>query len=123
MMNLRVKGKRPVLWILSAMSIVPIALMRWWCESRSTAAEYLTAKIERGALRPSLNATGTLQVVTIVQIGSQVSGTIAALFADFNSAVTKGKVVAQLDPPCNDRRSAPRSIDRTAENLHSANAG
>ena len=58
----------------------------------------LTAKVERGNLRNTVTATGTLQAVTTVQVGSQSSGTISALYADFNSVVKKGQVVAQLDP-------------------------
>ncbi|MEP7271672.1 MAG: efflux RND transporter periplasmic adaptor subunit [Acidobacteriota bacterium] len=65
---------------------------------QAAADEFLTAKIERGTIRNTVAATGTLQAVTTVQVGSQVSGTISALFADFNSNVRKGQVVAQLDP-------------------------
>ena len=65
---------------------------------KATAEEYLTAKIERGNIRQSVSATGTLQAVTTVQVGSQVSGIISALYVDFNSTVKKGQVVAQLDP-------------------------
>src|SRR6202521_3713319 len=61
-------------------------------------AQYMTAKVERGNLRNTVTATGTLQAVTTVQVGSQASGTISALFADFNSKVKKGQVIAQLDP-------------------------
>lgn len=67
-------------------------------ESRVTAEEFTTARIERGTIRNIVNATGTLQAVTTVQVGSQVSGTISALYADFNSVVRKGQVIAQLDP-------------------------
>lgn len=69
----------------------------YWGRSAS-AEEYFTAKIERGGIKNTVAATGTLQAVTTVQVGSQVSGTISALFADFNSTVRKGQVVAQLDP-------------------------
>ncbi|HEX8293429.1 MAG TPA: efflux RND transporter periplasmic adaptor subunit, partial [Pyrinomonadaceae bacterium] len=55
-------------------------------------------KAERGSLRNTVTATGTLQAVTTVQVGSQASGTISALYADFNSAVKKGQLLAQLDP-------------------------
>jgi HlyD family secretion protein len=65
---------------------------------RATSEEYITAKVERGAIRNTVSATGTLQAVTTVQVGSQVSGTIAELYADFNTNVRKGQVVAQLDP-------------------------
>src|SRR6476619_4677555 len=65
---------------------------------QSTAATYLTAKVERGNLRNTVTATGTLQAVTTVQVGSQASGTISALNVDFNSPVKQGQVIAQLDP-------------------------
>ena len=62
------------------------------------AEDFLTAKIEKGDIRNTVSATGALQAVTTVQVGSQVSGTIAALYADFNTQVKKGQVVAQLEP-------------------------
>ena len=69
-----------------------------WMWSRSAKAEsYMTAKVERGAIKNAVYATGAVQAVTTVQVGSQVSGNISALFADFNSQVKKGQIVAQLD--------------------------
>lgn len=65
---------------------------------KATAEEYITAKIERGNVRNTVSATGALQAVTTVQVGSQVSGIIKALNVDFNSNVRKGQIVAQLDP-------------------------
>lgn len=65
---------------------------------KATAEEYITAKIERGNVRNTVSATGALQAVTTVQVGSQVSGIIKALYVDFNSNVRRGQVVAQLDP-------------------------
>lgn len=65
---------------------------------RDKAPEYRTAAVERGAISATISATGTVKPVTMVQVGSQVSGTIQALFADFNSLVKKNQVVAQLDP-------------------------
>src|ERR671936_496344 len=57
-----------------------------------------TAPITRGDIVDTVGATGTLQAVTTVQVGSQVSGNIAWLGADFNSIVHKGQVIARLDP-------------------------
>src|SRR5262245_34001387 len=65
---------------------------------RSSSEEYITAKIERGSIRNTVSATGTLQAVTTVQVGSQVSGTISELYVDFNANVRRGQLVAQLDP-------------------------
>src|SRR5688572_13553621 len=57
-----------------------------------------TARVTRGDLAETVGATGTLQAVTTVQVGTQVSGTIEQLNADFNSLVRKGQVLARLDP-------------------------
>src|SRR5207247_4402169 len=64
----------------------------------SGAAKYQTATATRGSLTQAVTATGTLNPVVNVQVGSQVSGNIAKLFADFNSQVKAGDVVAQIDP-------------------------
>src|SRR5947208_15258244 len=64
----------------------------------SGAAKYQTATATRGSLTQAVTATGTLNPVVNVQVGSQVSGNIAKLFADFNSQVKEGDVVAQIDP-------------------------
>jgi HlyD family secretion protein len=62
------------------------------------AANFQTAPVTRGPLTQAVTATGTLNPVVNVQVGSQVSGNIAKLFADFNSEVKAGQVVAQIDP-------------------------
>jgi HlyD family secretion protein len=61
--------------------------------------QYFTAKAERGDIREVVEATGTINAVITVQVGSQVSGMISHLFVDFNSRVKKGQLVAQIDPP------------------------
>ncbi len=84
---------------------------------QASAAQYLTAKVERGNLRNTVTATGTLQAVTTVQVGSQASGTISALYADYNSVVKKGQVIAQLDP------AVPKAqVDQAKANLQQAQA-
>ncbi len=91
---------------------------------QATAEEFLTAKVERGAIKNTVAATGTLQAVTTVQVGSQVSGTISALFADFNSNVRKGQVVAQLDPAIFQAQvaSARANLESARANLSDAQA-
>ncbi len=64
----------------------------------SGAATYQTATVTRGPITQAVTATGTLNPVVNVQVGSQVSGNISKLFADFNSQVKAGQVVAQIDP-------------------------
>jgi HlyD family secretion protein len=71
---------------------------------RGTDVGYTTAPVERGDIVDVVGATGTLQAVTTVQVGSQVSGTIQSLDADFNVQVRKGQVVARLDPSLLDAR-------------------
>jgi HlyD family secretion protein len=56
------------------------------------------AAVERGAIATTVNATGVVNAVTTVQVGSQVSGTIQKLFVDFNSPVKEGDIIAQIDP-------------------------
>ena len=60
--------------------------------NRNTPAQHFTAKVERGEIDDVVEATGTINAVITVQVGSQVSGTIAKLNADFNSRVHKGDV-------------------------------
>src|SRR6201984_481227 len=64
----------------------------------SDASAYQTASVTRGGITQLVTATGTLNPVVNVQVGSQVSGNIAKLFADFNSEVKAGQTVAQIDP-------------------------
>src|SRR5256885_7782574 len=66
--------------------------------TQSSASGYLTATVTRDAITQLVTATGTLNPVVNVQVGSQVSGNIAKLFADFNSEVKAGQTVAQIDP-------------------------
>jgi len=61
--------------------------------------QYYTAGVETGEIKQVVEATGTINAVTTVQVGSQVSGTISRLYVDFNSKVKKGQVIAQIDPP------------------------
>src|SRR5437667_2306607 len=66
--------------------------------TQSGVSGYLTANVTRGPITQLVTATGTLNPVVNVQVGSQVSGNIAELFADFNSEVKAGQTVAQIDP-------------------------
>jgi HlyD family secretion protein len=60
--------------------------------------EYYTAKVENGEIKQVVEATGTINAVITVQVGSQVSGAISKLYVDFNSRVKKGQLIAQIDP-------------------------
>lgn len=69
----------------------------WWWSHRTPETHWRTAAVERGPIQISVTSTGTLQAVVTVAVGTQVSGTIAALYADFNSHVKKGQVIARID--------------------------
>src|SRR5688572_23676659 len=60
--------------------------------------EYFTAVVTRGSLKKVVNATGVVQTVVTVPVGSQVSAQVQELFADFNSVVKRGQLLAKLDP-------------------------
>jgi HlyD family secretion protein len=100
----------------AGLAIVAAAAFYFW-GGNASAAQYLSAKVERGNLRNTVTATGTLQAVTTVQVGSQASGTISALYADYNSAVKKGQVIAQLDPAV-----SKAQVEQAKANLQQAQA-
>jgi len=85
----------PLLVIIIGLIVLAFVLRQ--CRQRG-AANYQTATVTHGPLTQAVTATGTLNPVVNVQVGSQVSGNIAKLFADFNSQVKAGDVVAQIDP-------------------------
>ena len=109
-------GKKKLLLGGGFMAAIVFAGLYFWNSEAST-PQYMTARIERGNLRNTVTATGTLQAVTTVQVGSQASGTISALYADFNSVVKKGQVVAQLDPS-----TAKAQVAQARANLQNAQA-
>jgi len=85
-------------WLLLAAAVVVAALLAAFSMNRNAQIQNFTAKVERGEIDDVVEATGTINAVITVQVGSQVSGTIAKLNADFNSRVHKGDIVALIDP-------------------------
>jgi HlyD family secretion protein len=85
-------------WILAGGGAVIVAAAALLVLPRGDETQYVTAAVERGEIRDVVDATGTVNAVVTVQVGSQVSGTIATLQADFNSGVHKGEVIARIDP-------------------------
>src|SRR2546430_7312698 len=84
-------------WLALVAGLLIIAFVVRQCRNGG-GASYQTATIMRGPITQAVTATGTLNPVVNVQVGSQVSGNIAKLFADFNSQVKADQVVAQIDP-------------------------
>jgi len=89
----------------------------WQMEGAPKEPPYLTAPVNKANIRQVVASTGTLQAVTTVVVGSQVSGTIAKLNVDYNSKVSKGQIVAQLDQA----RFAAR-VEETRANVLAAQA-
>ena len=105
-------------WLVGfTLLIAALALAGFTYYNRSKKADFLTAKVQKGDIESAISATGSLAAVVSVAVGSQVSGNIAALYADFNSVVKKGQLVAQIDP-------APfqTKVDQAKANLDSAKA-
>jgi HlyD family secretion protein len=85
-------------WLILAVAVIAAGLLATITLNRSTQAQHFAAKVERGEISDVVEATGTINSVITVQVGSQVSGTIAKLNVDFNSRVHKGEIVALIDP-------------------------
>src|SRR5436190_7462646 len=87
-------------WIIAVVLLVAAGggVGAWYANRNKTEIHVNTAPLTRGDIVDTVGATGTLQAVTTVQVGSQVSGNIEWLGADFNSIVKKGQVIARLDP-------------------------
>jgi HlyD family secretion protein len=86
------------LWITFGALAVLGGGFLWLDNNGKDEVQYRTARVDRGDIQVAISATGTLNAVTTVQVGSQVSGTIAKLYADFNTNVNAGQLLAQLDP-------------------------
>ena len=86
--------------------------------TRRNPAQYFTADVEQGDIQAIVNATGTINAVTTVQVGSQVSGMISELHVDFNSQVKRGQVIARIDPSIFQTR-----VLQTEADLANAQAG
>jgi HlyD family secretion protein len=119
-------------WLILAGIVVVAGLFVTLGLNRSTQAQHFAAKVERGEIRDVVEATGTINSVITVQVGSQVSGTIAKLNADFNSRVRKGDVVALIDPALfngallqatADLENAKANLEAARANLEKARAG
>ena len=82
--------------ILVAVLTAGAAAYGWW-GARNTSPDYRFGKVERGNITSAVSATGTVNPVTAVQIGSQVSGQVKEIYVDFNSEVKKNQVIARID--------------------------
>jgi len=119
-------------WLILAGLVAAIGLFAAFGLNRGTTVQHFTAKVERGEINDVVEATGTINAVITVQVGSQVSGTIAKLNVDFNSRVHKGDIVALIDPALfqgallqatADLENAKANLAAAKANLEKAKAG
>lgn len=89
-------GRGRTVLLAGALGLVVLLVATRWRHGNQSS--YLTAAVQRGEIRDAVDATGTVNAVTTVQVGSQVSGRIARLNADFNSRVHQGDIIALIDP-------------------------
>ena len=109
---------RQVVWIVGILTVgLVIGGYVFFSGERKAPIRYRTAPVERGTVVSVVTATGTINPVVSVQVGSQVTGKIQSLHADFNSIVKAGEVVARIDPAVYEARR-----DQAAANLANARA-
>jgi HlyD family secretion protein len=110
-------------WIGGAILLASGAL--WYSLTNGNSVKYQTAAAERGDIKASISATGNCNAVVTVLVGSQVSGNIKALYADFNTKVKKGQLVAEIDPQVFQARvdQAKAAVDNARAAVVSAQAG
>jgi len=111
----RIQSRRP--WLIGSLAaLLLIGAGAWyWFNGGPPPVQYKTALVERGPITAIVTATGTVNPVVSVQVGSQVSGKIAKLFADFNSVVRQGQTLAQIDQqPFQARVSQARAAVKSA---------
>jgi HlyD family secretion protein len=104
--------------IISVIAAVIIAAgLFFFLKGEGNNMAYKTEKISRGEIKSIVTATGTVNAVTTVSVGTQISGTIQKLFVDYNSPVKKGQLLAQIDPA-----TVQAQVDQARANLWSAKA-
>ena len=104
-------------WLISIVIVIAVGGggMWYWWTSGAPPIHYKTALVDRGPITAIVTATGTINPVVSVQVGSQVSGKVAQLFADFNSKVARGQILAQIDQkPFKARLSQARAAVKSA---------
>jgi HlyD family secretion protein len=85
-------------WLVLAAVVLAVVVLASFVFSRKGETQYFKDTVKRATIQQVVDATGTINAVTTVQVGSQVSGTISELHADFNSTVKKNQVIARIDP-------------------------
>jgi HlyD family secretion protein len=104
---------------VAAVALIPLAAWIFGGAKATEASPYRTVAIQRGDVKSTVTATGALSAVTTVQVGTQVSGKVTALYVDFNDAVKKGQLIARIDPTLQEQavRDAQASLERARADL------
>ena len=89
--------KKIILLVVAALAVVAIGYQMLAGGDSKQKVTFATAKVERTTLSESITATGTIEPVTEVEVGTQVSGIIVKIYVDYNSVVTKGQLIAEMD--------------------------
>src|SRR5882724_732255 len=125
---MKIKSK----WLILAGAVVVVGLFVAFSLNHNNAPQHFTAKVDKGEIHDVVDATGMINAVITVQVGSQVSGTISKLYVDFNSRVHKGDIVALIDPALfrgallqatADLENAKANLVAARANLEKAKAG
>lgn len=103
-------------FLVPAIVVAALAGGAWWWfgTDRAPAAAYRTAPVDRGDLRVSISATGSLRALSTVDVGSQVSGQMLSVEVDFNDRVSAGQVIARIDPANFQARLSQTRADLTS---------
>lgn len=108
--------KHTKFWLPALLILAALGGAAWWqpWKKADAAPRFEFAKVERGPLSANVSASGTLSALITVQVGSQVSGQIQTVLADFNTPVKKGQVIARLDPATFQSRLTQAEADLAA---------
>jgi len=111
----RSRTSRPVVLAVAAVVVIAAGAGAWLLRPGQNVEPYRTATIERGDLSRTISASGTLQALVTVQVGSQLSGQVQEVLVDFNSPVRQGQVLAVIDPSTFQSRALQASADLAAQ--------
>ena len=114
--------RKMIIVLLAVVAVVAVAWAGFMRRGSGEEQQYRFVGVEQGDLESVVSATGTLDAVTMVEVGTQVSGMISKIFVDFNDKVTKGEVIAQLDTTLLEAavEDAEASLERNEADLHQA---
>ena len=107
------------LWLIGAVALALLAALptAWWAASRTAPIPYATMPVTRGVVARAVTATGTVNPVLTIIVGTYVSGVIQQLFCDYNTRVKQGQICAKIDP-----RPYQTVVDQAKANLDVAKA-